>query len=172
MAKGNNSSKKKRRNKRTCLAFRTPKEKKQLEEKRQLKLKQNSASLLTPSKHTENSSSAPSTSKTANRDIAISTPKTSQAKQLHRASEDSPSSKENSTVCTEIPMVQNNRDSENIVSTTHGKTTNSKATNSKATKSKATKSKADTLKGKGQKTPQNAQVMYSIVYLYVYLLLL
>jgi hypothetical protein len=169
MAKGNNSSKKKRRNKRTCLAFRTPKEKKQLEEKRQLKLKQNSASLLTPSKHTEDSSSAPSTSKTADRDIAISTPKISQAKKLHRVSDDSSSSKENST---EIPMVQNNRDSENIVSTTQGKTTISKATNSKATKSKATKSKADTLKGKGQKTPQNAQVMYSIVYLYVYLLLL
>ena len=141
MAKGSKSSAKKPRKKSKLLTFRTP------QEKRQLKLKQNSASsLLTPSKHGTDAVSVTSIGKTANNKITISTPKKSQERKRDRESDNLSSSKKNSS---EISMdAQNNE--------TRKKTMN-------ATPINANNDKAGTMKERKRNTPEISQVMYDLL---------
>ncbi len=117
MAKGNNSSTKKPRQRRKSLTFRTPRE------TRQLKLKGNPTSLLSLSKQADDDSlPIASTGKTDNNERTVSTPKTSLEMQRAKRSDNLSMSsvKENSS---EIPtVVKNNRTRGNQLNTTQSKT--------------------------------------------------
>ena len=135
MARGSKSTAKKPPKKSKLLTFRTPKE------TRQLKLKQNSASLLTPSKHGTDAVSSTSVGKTANSKITISTLKKSQERKRDTERDNFSWSKKNSSEISMDGQYNENRK----------KTMNT-------IPSEASNGKADTMKERKRNTPEISQV--------------